>query len=44
MYDPIDNKTINWIFMGMYQILMLDFKPGNKSIDCMTGTKELISG
>ena len=45
MYDPIDNKTINWItsltskpslFMGVYQLL--DCKLGNKSIDCMTGT------
>ena len=53
MYDPIDNKTINWItsltskpslFMGVYQILLLDFKLGNKSIDCTTGTKESISG
>ena len=53
MQDPIDNRIINWVtsvtieyylFICMYQILLSDFKLGNKSIDCKTQTKELISG
>jgi hypothetical protein len=53
MQDPIDNKIINqvtsvtiehYLFICMYQILLSDFKLGNKSIDCKTQTKELISG
>ena len=53
MQDSIDNKIINWVtsvtiehylFICMYQILLSDFKLGNKSIDYKTQTKELISG
>ena len=52
MQDPIDNKIINWVtsvtiepylFICMYQILLSDFKLGNKSIDCKTQTIELKS-
>ena len=53
MQDPIDNRIINevtsvtiehYLLICIYQNLLSDFKLGNKSIDCKTQTKELISG
>ena len=53
MQDPIDNKIINWVtsvaiehylFICMYHILLSNSKLVNKSINCKTQTKELISG